>query len=234
MKRRILIFMVILSALLGACAQPSSVSSGTPESSSSEAVENTISSVDPASLPEAASDKLSVADAALYRGTVCSIESAAGGKAVVLEQAEGTNFGAKSLSFLLTPDSRLSFEDAQLAVGAYLEVYYGRALGQPLDEKAVHSVIVANLYPDAAMVNFNGTLRAIESTGDGGGRLTMEEMGTAQEVIFNYDSAHTQFYLNLGELKPGDTLNIFHRGAYAMSMPPQGSPLEVRRYTPAA
>ena len=83
------------------------------------------------------------------------------------------------------------------------------------------------------MVNFNGTLKTIMENPDkpGEGRLAMVEAGTGQEVHFNYDkNGSTQLYLDFDALQPGDELNIFHRGAYTRSLPPQGFALEVRPY----
>lgn len=170
-----------------------------------------------------------VADAALYRGSVTAVETAEEGALLTLEQAPGTNFGAPSMKFLFTSDTRLSFEEEKLAQGAYLEIYYGAGSekSQPVP------AIGANFYPAADMVNFNGALKAIMENPDkpGEGRLAMVEAGTGQEVHFNYDkNGGTQFYLDFDALQPGDELNIFHRGAYTRSLPPQGFALEVRPY----
>ncbi|MEG0541208.1 MAG: hypothetical protein RR528_02675 [Angelakisella sp.] len=177
------------------------------------------------------------ADAAMYRGTITNVTQEGDNHIVTLEQAEGTDFGAPSLKFAFTKDTYAGFTPE---VGQYLEVYYGRAPGQPLDVAATHNIITAIKYQEAGMVNFNGTLKSVEAHPEkpGQGWLVVESLsaeGMQGEIRFNYGSEDTQFYLNFDELKPGDKLNIFHPGVFTMSLPPQGSALEVRKYVePAA
>ncbi|MEG1779132.1 MAG: hypothetical protein RR263_03450, partial [Oscillospiraceae bacterium] len=179
-----------------------------------------------------ANDKIYVADAALYRGTVVSIENADKGTIVTLKQADGTDYGCESLKFLLSDKTKTSFEAELLVKGAYLEVYYGRDMGQSLDSEKLYDAIGVNIYPPAEMVNFNGILKEVIPSTDkpGHGRLSMIDLSNDQEVMFNYDKENTQFYLNIDNLKEGDKLNIFHRGIYTMSLPPQGAALEVRMF----
>lgn len=174
--------------------------------------------------------KIYVADAAMYRGTVNSITEGAEGRIIELEQAEGTDFGAEKLQFLWTEDAKLSFEKEALEVGSYLEVFYGSAPGQVFNADEVITMIGANLYMSADMVNFNGKILEVQAseTEEGAGSLFMKDSLNEQEVIFHYNSENTQIYADVASLKKGDQLNIFHRGIYTMSLPPQGSALEIR------
>lgn len=177
---------------------------------------------------------LYVADASLYRGTVTNIQADGDtgvGTVLTLEQAQGTNFGAPSLQFRITQHTQANFQLSGISMGDYLEVYYGGSLedtSQPSDIIAVNGLLPAE------MVNFNGVLKSIQPSQDqeGVGQLVMEELETQQEVVFHYDTAqgYTQFYLDMDSLKEGDQLNIYHRGVYTRSLPPQGSAIEVRPY----
>lgn len=173
---------------------------------------------------------LLIADAAMYRGAVTEVEQTEEGTVVSLEQAKGTDFGADSMRFLLGADTKLSFEIENLAIGGYLEVFYGAQPGEKADVQTIVPAISAKLYASAEMVNFNGTLEQVVSgQKEGTGRLMMTDLESGQTVIFNYSEEDTQIYLNLDELQTGDRLNIFHRGIFTLSLPPQGSPLEIRR-----
>ena len=193
---------------------------------------------EPKAQPEAktAEAPLLIADAAMYRGAVTEVEQTKDGTVVSLEQAKGTDFGADSMRFLLGADTKLSFEIESLAVGGYLEVFYGVQPGEKADVQTVIPAISAKLYASAEMVNFNGTLEQVVSgQKEGTGKLVLTDLESGQTVIFNYSEEDTQIYLNLGGLQTGDRLNIFHRGIFTRSLPPQGSPLEIRRMAePAA
>lgn len=236
MKKLLLLTVTLLLAAItcAACAQ----NPAAPEISTSSAPETSLelTEIAPAeSLPEtseaSAPEHLVVADAAMYRGLVYSVEETEDGKIITLQEAAGTDFGADVLKFRITADTKLSFEEP-IAAGDtfYYEVYYGVAPGQTLDAESVQDAIAMNRYFDVAAVNFNGTLKEIlPSDKAGEGQLVMEALQDLQEVVFNY-SAEVQFYLDFAALKPGDKLNIFHKGIYTMSIPPQGIPLEVRYY----
>lgn len=177
-------------------------------------------------------DEIYVADAAMYRGTVEEIEKAAEETLLTLRQAKGTNYGAASLKFRFTKDTMTSFDLETLEKGAYLDVYYGIDLGKEPDTAQIYDAIGANKKQPAEMVNFNGIIKEIspDPEVEGKGDLVMEDIENGQEVIFHYDGENTQFYLNFSDLKPGDKLNIYHRGVYTMSLPPQGGALEVQEY----
>lgn len=200
------------------------------------AAENSdVRGVAPAEEP-AKPEKIVVADAALYRGTIVALVETEGGKLVTLEQAAGTDFGAPSRTFLIDDATSASFEADRLVQGAYLGVYYGRAPGQALGPDEAQRAIGANLYPEAGLVVFNGTIQEIQPAEgvENEGSLVMEELDTGSPVVFHFGGGTTQFYLNEHDLKPGDRLNILHRGAYTRSIPPQGFALEVRPYVEPA
>lgn len=240
MKKLLLLTVTLLLAAItcAACAQnpaaPEIATSSAPETSSEQAP-----ALPAESLPEtseaSAPEHLVVADAAMYRGTIDSIEETADGKVITLHQPEGINYGNPSQKFRITADTKFSFEEP-IAAGDtfYYEVYYGAIPGENLVAEEARDIIAMNRYFDVAAVNFNGTLKEIlPSDKAGEGQLVMEDMVNQQEAVFNY-SAEVQFYLDFAALKPGDKLNIFHKGIYTMSIPPQGIPLEVRYYAEPA
>lgn len=229
----LLITLLLASITFTACGTtptpPQSSIEPAPESSSDIAAPPSESALEESEAP--APERLTVADAAMYRGIIDSIEETADGKVITLHQAEGINYGNPSQKFRITADTKFSFEEP-IAAGDtfYYEVYYGALSGENLVAEEARDIIAMNRYFDMAAVNFNGTIKEIlPSDKAGEGQLVMEDMSNQQEAVFNY-SAETQFYLNFDALKPGDQLNIFHKGIYTMSIPPQGIPLEVRYY----
>ena len=50
-------------------------------------------------------------------------------------------------------------------------------------------------------------------------------------MIFHYN-AYTDFTQGVESLEPGDQLSIYHRGVATLSIPPQGSALEISPYKP--
>lgn len=251
MKKMLIISLSLLLALgLAACTTPPPQSAGdTPPLSASPAPspDGSESTTEPES-QEPQTPPIP-ADAAMYRGTVSGTVSATstegdadkGTVQFTLTQAEGTDFGAPSLKFSFTADTRADFTPED---GQYLEVYYGRAPGAPLSTTEVHNALTAIKYHSAEMVNFNGTVKAINPHPDkpGQGTLVMASMPPLAEqslanpasdpyiVHFNYDKEKTQFYLTFDEIKVGDKLNIFQSGAMTMSLPPQSFAIEVRPY----
>lgn len=182
-----------------------------------------------------AQDKIVVADAAMYRGTVLTVEPQEDGSTLVhLQKAEGTNYTQKEMVFRFQEDTPLSFSMEDLTAGLYLEVYYGASPEQDAaaDQGQVLDALGANLYFETAMVNFNGTFQEwTPSDGSDGsiGSLTMTDLTSGETVIFHCSDS-TQMRLNVEELQPGDKLNIFHQGVYTRSLPPQGNALEVSKY----
>lgn len=184
--------------------------------------------------PTVQEDKLTVADAFLYRGNVIKSELKDGKLVVTLQQATGTNFGAPTLTFGISDDSRISFPAEQLASldGKYIEVYYSYMTKNAPNPDEVYDAIAVNSYGEEGMVNFNGTVTEIVPDADkpGEGRLLMTgDDGNDFQVYFLY-SGETQFYMNFDDIKVGDKLNIFHSPAMAMSMPPQCSAYEIRPF----
>lgn len=248
MKKMLIISISLLLALgLAACTAPPTSNSSTPP------IEILPSSL-PESAPESETQSPPIpADAAMYRGTVSDtvVTTPKEGDPnqstyqFTLTQAEGTDFGAPALKFSFTADTRADFSPED---GQYLEVYYGRAPGAPLNTDEAHSVITAIQYHSAEMVNFNGMVEAISPHPDKPeqGTLVMALIPTSVEqslanpasdpyiVHFNYDNEETKFYLNFDEIKVGDKLNIFQSGAMTMSLPPQAFAIEVRPYAEPA
>ena len=234
-KLKSILLTLLLTFSFAACAQQPTDADSSSEPAKSSQESSSVQEESEQSEDEVEnennSEKVYVADAAMFRGAIVSVEDSEDGKLITLEQAEGTDFGAPKLKFQFTEDTTCSFEESKLTDGAYLEVFYGLAEGQSIDPEQTYSAIGANIYAEAEMVNFNGTLKEYKPSEDNEneGSLMMEDLKTGEEVIFHY-AEETNFYLDIDQLKQGDQLNIFHSGAYTRSLPPQGSALEVRNY----
>lgn len=248
-KRLVLLTMAAAIGLLGGCAgtaagQPAP-ESGQPESSlpPSEPAPREESgsgeSGDEESCGASRQGAVPVADAAFHRGTVTKVETIGGVQAYTLTGSPGSGYGVLAVAF--DSHTHMDFDPAQLAVGDQIEVYYS-GLSCALDEKLAYvvSISAARLFPEEA-TNYNGILVEV-TAGDkaGEGSLVMRSLGSEakadpgeealQEFVFHY-SSETLFRMGLApeELRPGDELNIYHRGVSTMSIPPQGFALEVRR-----
>ena len=181
-----------------------------------------------------------VADAAMYRGNVVGLVKQSGGRALlVLEQVEGTNFGSPSLTVRITEDTVMNAELDQLVdEKAYVEVMYGVSggAGKPVeggDQSPPEAITVKVLTP-AQFAVFNGEVVEVLDGGAGSRMsLLMTPIGGGEQVIFHV-SDETQVYMAEGDIKPGAKLNLLTSGARTMSLPPQGSALEIRPYYNAA
>ena len=168
-----------------------------------------------------AAGRFIVADAPMYRGTVVDSAPENGIYKFKLESAPGTNFGYPSILMHTDENTRTDFSLEDIALGDYLEVFYAdRNNGLP------PVIIAANLLPPAEICIFNGELLKYYENGT----LEMEPLGGGETVVFNFDSS-TSFYIDKSGLVQGVRLNIFHRGVFTRSIPPQGFAMEVRSYT---
>lgn len=176
------------------------------------------------SMNEVENEEVYVADAAMYRGTVTGLEEKEDGTVITLSQASGTDFGAKTMMFLI--DS-VTTGYTDISEGNYIEVFYGRPLQGGFDYTDMQGAIGINNLNTADMVNFNGTIQSIEKDGENITSFAMVDIENNQEVVFRI-SNDTNMYLTASDLKEGDKLNIYHRGMYTLSLPPQGFALEIR------
>lgn len=176
------------------------------------------------SMNEEENEEIYVADAAMYRGTVTGLEEKEDGTVITLSQASGTDFGAKTMMFLI---SSMTTGYTDISEGNYIEIFYGRPMQGRFDYTDIQNAIGINNLGMADMVNFNGTIQSIEKDGENITSLTMIDIGNNQEVVFRI-SNDTNIYLTASDLKEGNKLNIYHRGIYTLSLPPQGFALEVR------
>lgn len=228
MKRILMAVLCCLLAMAAGCAPKPSLSEE-PQTSSSQAEPLEPPAETPVPPAEGESQlPLTVADAAMYRGTVVELTTAQDGVLLTLRQPEGVDFGAATMKFFVNEDTRLSFGRELLTTGEFLEIYYGE---QPQSDEAAKQAIAINRYLPAEAVNYNGSVQEYLPSADkpGTGTLRMRELKSGQIVWFHFNE-ETQFYLDASAIKAGDQLNIFHRGMFAMSEPPQGYALEVRQY----
>lgn len=238
MKRNFLLLLMIPILLLVACGKTddNSSSSGSSIDSGSSSSSDSGSSVDSGD-PEDSTHVDAPADAAMYRGTISSVEKDGDDTLFVLKQAEGTDFGNAAITVRFTADTNYEFKLADATEGKYLEVYYG--IGAETDATTGATAewidaIAANLYHSADSVLFNGTVKGITKTDANSGSISIVGLDDNQETIYHY-SANTQFYLDFEALKEGDKVNVFSSGVLAESFPPQGTILELRPYAePAA
>lgn len=227
-KMIILAAAVIAVAMLVACTRKEEGSSVAQEISELPGSSEAVPIPSEPSAPPDVMEKIVVADAAMYRGTLLSKTENESGFLLTLSQAKGTNFGAAEKMFLWNDDTRASFPLEGLTEGAYLEVYYGAALGAPPSE-APQTIIGANRYDSAEMVNFNGKLLEKLLAEDGSIRsLRMQSLENDEEVIYHIGK-ETKVYLNWEKVAVGDALNIFTNGIRTMSLPPQAPALEIRK-----
>ena len=173
---------------------------------------------------QAVPEPVIIPDAAVYRGTLTKMEETENGKVITLEQAAGSDYGAASRQFVITENTQQTYNPEELETGFYLEVFFNEG-EQP-------EAIAVNIRFVAEAVNFNGTLQEItwDELHEGWGRLVMTDMNTGETIEFNFQQGETTFFVDLDSLKAGDKLNIYHRGMYTMSIPAQGSAVEVRTY----
>ena len=122
MKQFAFIATAICLVLLSACGM---VSDSPP--SQDDAIEISTESA-PVTEESASATAPAPMGAALYRGTIADIQSEGGATVLTLEQAAGTNFGPEQLRVVLNETTRMTNIDAAaaLAVGSYIEVYYGQ------------------------------------------------------------------------------------------------------------
>lgn len=228
MKRRILsITAVLMMTIMLAALLPGCNTNSTPSSSETGEVSDNPSTPDTPESEATDGDKLYVADAKMYRGTVTQLEDGT----MVLEAYPGS-FVTKTMDFIIDESTRANFDIETLAVGDHLEVFYGG-----VNTDGTESVAIAmNRLPAAEMVYYNGTIVDTTET-DSGIRLTMASLDMPEDVsdadrsayytVFNVTD-ETQLYISESDLVPGTALNIYHKGVMALSLPPQGAPLEIR------
>lgn len=234
MKRHFLLLLLIPMLLLSACGKTNgdSSSSGSSVDSGSSSTSDSGSSSTDSGDSDGSTHVDAPADAAMYRGTISSVEKDGDDTLFVIKQAEGTDFGNAAITVRFTADTNYKFKLEDATKGKYLEVYYGD--GDETDATAGATpewvdAIAANLYHSADFVLFNGTVKSITKADDNSGSISIVALDDNQEIIYHY-SADTQFYLDLDTLKEGDKVNVFSNGMLAESFPPQGTILELRPY----
>ena len=231
-----------LCAAMAACAQPGSGESPAPAGESgpgsSAAQPAAESGSGPESEPQEAEpmEPFYVADAALYRGTVTSIDTTLSGETLYkLEAYPGSGLQEQLLA-VPTGDTKASFDFSTVALGDHLEVFYGAPpAGEETCGLTCYDIIAVNRLLPAEAVYYNGILVKAEEREDGSLDLVMVPEDTAQpdwedpmkQFIF-HTGEDTQFYMNEADLISGAHLNLYHRGIMTMSIPPQGGALEVR------
>ena len=244
-----LVSAVLLVSLLAGCAgtgetPQSQTSSSQPEESSSSS-----SSSQSQQLPGRSEEEIAptggaepVMDAAFHRGTIAEIGTAGQVTTYTLMGAPGSGYGALTVTF--DQNTRMDFDPAQLQVGDQVELYYsGLSCALEEDVPYVAAISAAKLLPEES-TNYNGVVVEVRpGDKEGEGSLVMRALDAAQtgdpgedaleQFVFHY-APQTQWRLGLSveELQPGDELNIYHRGVATMSIPPQGSALEIRRMAP--
>ena len=165
-------------------------------------------------------EKVFVAGASVYRGTATRSED---GETSILTQAAGTDYGSETMS--ITIDENTTGE-TEIVDGDYIEVFYGRSPEGEFDFTATHNVIGINILGNEQNVIFNGTVTAFEQEEGTLTRLTMTQLETEQEIVFNV-SPETQVRLTVEDIAVGDMLNIYHKGMLTRSIPAQGVPIEI-------
>ena len=175
-----------------------------------------------ASLPE---ETRAPADAARYRGVVEEISARTdSGVTVLLAQAAGTDFGAARLSAVI-PAEEIP-ED--LAVGDYLEIYYGGSL--PQSETPQVTAIQANEMPPAEICLFGGEVVSVTADSDGTGSVLLRQIGGENEQVFHYDDSTSCYLPDPSQWQPGDRVMAVYDGVSTRSLPPQSNASEFWPY----
>ena len=233
MKKLLTLLLALTTAAsLAACGAPEAPAEPSePTPSASEPAEESSEPEENEAEPAAMSgqDRLSVADASRFLGTVEDFAVDDAGQTVLLmRRAAGSNL-PRELKVTLTEDTNYSFDSAQLGNGAFLEVYYG---GEPDETGAVDAIAVNDLISEDLVV-YNGTL--VEITTDPekeeGCSLLLDPLTEdGMQYVFHVDES-TQFYLDFASLKAGDKLHVIHSPASTRSLPPQSATWEISPYT---
>lgn len=169
-----------------------------------------------------------VADAAMYRGTVASISVDGDINYITLKQEKGTNYGYPVKQFKITADTKTDYTKDQLELGSYLEVAYGSSSN--IEE--VSTAITASLLNEAEFSVYNGTVVSVTPVKGSAdeGSILLKDKSSNNQTVFHYNK-DTQLYIDKKALKKGAVLNIYHSGALTRSVPPQGNALEIRAYS---
>lgn len=241
---------LVLLALAACCAVAACTNPTAPEGSGdpSSALATPVSESQTAPAPEPEPDpdpetetkeeppmeRIVVADAACYRGTVASIDTDLTGAVMYrLTAFPGTGL-AEQLMVVFTQESRASFDPSSIQEGDHLEVFYSPAGGETCG-LTCYDVIAANRLLPAEGVYYNGILVEAETQENGSVDLVMVPQGTPleswgdpmQQFVF-HTGPDTRFRMSSQDLEEGMLLNIYHKGIATRSIPPQGEALEVR------
>lgn len=233
MKKTVVILVALLAVSLTACnSGRDKISSSVAEStaSSQASSEAPLESSEEESLPENETESMipPVADAALYRGEVTEVGTGEGGGIVLtLNEVKGVTYGYPSIKVELSEDTRSAVEPGEIAVGDYIEVYYGSAA---IPGDSVTAIAINRLAPaDLSVINAVVESITPQEGKDDFGEIAVNVIGSNEAMVIHYTD-NTQFYLDRGEIKAGDKLNIFTSGATTRSIPPQANALEIRSY----
>lgn len=233
---------------VAACANPAPAAPSDPSSALATPVAESPAAAEPEPEPEPDPDpetetkeeppmeRIVVADAACYRGTVTSIDSTLTNEVIYRLTAFPGSGMQEQLLVVPTPDTRANFDLDTIREGDHLEVFYAppEGIGCGL---TCYDVIAANKLLPAEAVYYNGILVEAEDREDGSTDLVMVPLDTPQEDWQNpmmqfvfHTGPETQFRMSTQDLEEGMLLNIYHKGIATRSIPPQGVALEVRPF----
>lgn len=161
--------LLLAASVFGGCTPKETPPQGEPSGSSSQVEENNSSQED------SSSRRLTVADAALYRGEVRGLDE----NGFYLVQVPGRDYGDGIVRFSIGEGTKFSFDRETLEEGQYLEVYYSdvQETYPPQTE-----AIAVNRLPDAAMSVFNGEVVEVTEKEDGTTDLLMKRIDPHRPV----------------------------------------------------
>lgn len=163
------------------------------------------------------------ADTAVYRGIISGRRTQDGGEILTLKRAAGTDF-ADSQEVLVTQGTNANAPLGEIKNGDYVEVLFERSTGIPFAD----SLKKLNT-PEMCVSSV--VLKSVTQKTDkpGYGSILVTNLDNSGEVVYHY-GPETVFKKELSTLKAGDQLSIYHRSIFALSLPPQGSALEISNY----
>lgn len=162
-----------------------------------------------------------------YRGIVTNIINADKQTTISLKRATGSDFSEDSLDIVFDNTTKSTIKKDEIKKDMYLEVYYEPVSSEAKSKNPI-AISIEKLL-EADMINYSAIIQSIEEGKDKSGIITVTDLDGKVETVFHYSPA-TYFKLPIEDLKKGTKVNIYNRGVFTLSIPAQGSALEITKY----
>lgn len=177
---------------------------------------------EPGSDSKPSAERITVADASLYRGEVRGLDE----YGFYLVQVPGRMYGDGIMRVSIDENTEFSFDKNTLKEGEYLEIYYNYVREiYPSQTTA----IAVNRLMAADLCVFNGEVTQMSTKEDGTMDLLLKRIdGEGMDEILFHIGESTQVYVDT--IEEGTKLSVFFSGAVTLSLPGQATALEVAPY----